>query len=276
MQYQLPKSAGTYAPANLTALERADFWAKRGCIPQARAEYAQALFEDEPAARAAFGVFLRDLGDRRGAAEQFRQLLELSRRRNDHRLRAIACNNLAVLERETGQPDLALTLQQRSYESELHNQLDGESSAEVACDLSNMANDILLRGDRGSASRLLRSALLLDIVHNDDLLAQAADWGSLGLVHLLEGRFDEARSCLKKSFRLHRRMDDCRGIGCNLLHIGQTWAAQGDWPRAEKAIGKAVQILRKVPDGELRGVAESIWEQVHRRRRVRECDPLCN
>jgi tetratricopeptide (TPR) repeat protein len=257
-------------------LERAEFWTKRGCTEQARAEYSRALLEDEPAARVAFGLFLREHGDWTAAVDQFQQLLNLSRQRNNARWRAIAWNNLAVLHRETGKLQLAMSFQQRSFDAESACDETDASSSGLACDLSNLANDALLTGDYRTALRLLTAALQLDLRDAANLPAQAADWGGLGLVHLMEGRFAASLRCLKKSLRLHRQLDDPWGIGCNLLHIGQFWATLGAWSRAETQIERAIGILRELPRGEIHDEAESLLELTRRHRRVWECDPLCN
>lgn len=276
MTNDLPTPVEPDAPAGQTTLERAEFWTKRGCIAQALAEFSRALFEDEPAARVAFGCFLRERGDWSKAVDQFQQLLELSHRRNDARLRAIAWNNLAVLHREAGKQQLAASFQQRSFAAESACDETDESSLGLACDLSNLANDALLTGDYRTALRLLTSALQLDLRDAANLPAQAADWGGLGLVHLMERRFADALRCLKTSLRLHRRLGDPHGIGCNLLHLGQVWATLGDWQRAETLIERAIGILRELPRGEIHDEAEALLELARRQRRVRECDPLCN
>ena len=276
MTNDLPTPVEPDAPAGQTTLERAEFWTKRGCIAQALTEFSRALIEDEPAARVAFGCFLRERGDWSKAVDQFHQLLELALRRNDARLRAIAWNNLGVLYRESGKPQLAASFQQRSFASESDRDVTDESSLELACDLSNLANDALLAGDYRTASRLLTSALQLDVRDAANLSGQAADWGGMGLVHLMESRYADALRCLKKSLRLHRQLEDSRGIGCNLLHIGQIWATLGAWSRAERHFERAIDILHDLPRSEIHDEAESLLELARRHRRVQECDPLCN
>jgi tetratricopeptide (TPR) repeat protein len=272
----LPIPAERHSLAGQTALERAEFWTRCGCVAQAQAEFTQALREDEPAARVAFGLFLREYGDWSAAVHQFQQLLDFSRRRNNTRLQAIALNNLAVLHREAGKQQLAASFQQRSFAAESAGDKTGESGLGLACDLSNLANDALLAGEYRMASRLLTSALQLDVLDDKNIPAQAADWGSLGLANLMANRFADALRCLKKSLRLHRQLKDPRGMGCNLLHISQFWATLGAWSRAERHVERAIGILHGLPRGEIHEEAQAWLELTRRQRRVRECNPLCN
>lgn len=275
MNDELAKPPEPEAPVGQTALERADFCAQRADIRQACAEYARAILDDEPAARIALGCFLRSLGCRSEAVAQFQKVLELARRTNDARLRACACNNLAVMHRDAGNLNVAASYQQRSFAAESRLPTP-EADSTLACDLSNLANDALLRGDYRTASRLLESALEIDSRHQANLADQAADWGSLGLVHLMEHRFLEALRCLRTSLRMHRELGDARGMGCNMLHLGQVCGTLGDWRRAERWFGWAVRALRVQPHGEIHDEAESLLELAQRHRRVAECNPLCN
>jgi hypothetical protein len=181
-----------------------------------------------------------------------------------------------VLYRDAGEFDVAANYQQQSLLAELAGRDVAGGDPNLACDLSNLANDALMRGDHRSALALALSATRINQAGPADLADRAADWGTLGLVHLAERRCVDALRCLRTSLRIHRQLRDVRGIGCNMLHLGQTCAALGDWRRAERWIAWGVRMLRALPRDEIHIEAELLSRQVKARCRVAESDPTCN
>src|SRR5579863_1438155 len=154
------------------------------------------------------------------AQAAFEQLLNLAQSHRCIALEATAWNNLAVVFREQGESARAAVCQQQSLRITLrHNAVDS-SSEMVSQNLTNLANDAILAGDFRLADRLLMSALELD-VRSGNSADEAADWGGLGIVSYLTGRFYRARRAFTKARQIHERLEDDRGLGCDLGHLGR-------------------------------------------------------
>lgn len=210
------------------------------------------------------------------AVSHFRLTVEVARECNDLNLEACAWNCLAMIYRRVGDDQIAANCQQKSFAIEVDSLTERAGNQSLACDLGNLANDAMLRDDLSTALRLAMLSLRLDIEGQADPADLAADWGTLGVVQLMTGRCQAALRSLANSLRIHRALGDVRGISCNMLHLGQTYAGIGDWRRAERWIGWAVRFLRRLPQCELHDEADCLWRTARSFRRILDSDPNCN
>jgi len=155
-------------------------------------------------------------------------LHELAQRRGCRKLQSVSANALAVVAREQGDTLHAAGWQQRSHG------LD-DAGQELGCDLTNRGNDALLAGDLELARVLFRSALDWEKSHGS-VANQADDWGSLGLVALLQNRLNQADRCFRRALRLHRQGRNTLGMAQDCLHLGLIGSARFRWTRADHSL----------------------------------------
>lgn len=224
-------------PRIAALLAKAESLARSGLLADARTTFWEALTGDTGfTARNEFGCFLVRIEAYDEAIEQFSVLLAEARRIGDLQLLSTAYHNLAVVHRELGDHHVAAQLQQQSISAET---LTGGHIAGTPCLLSNRANDAILAGNFRLANRLLLRSLALE-VERGSLAGQAADWASLGIVSGLRGDVDEAVGCLWRAYRLHSRLTDMRGAGCDLMNLGQMFGQVGRWRAASRFLRRAV------------------------------------
>jgi tetratricopeptide (TPR) repeat protein len=222
------------------------------------------------------GYSLWRCGDLPAAEAAFKQLLDLAQSQQCNFLEAAAWNNLAVVFREQGESARAAACQQQSWRAALDDSL-AESSPELLLsqNLTNLANDAILAGDYRLAERLLRSALDVD-VRSGNSADEAADWGGLGIVSYLTGRFGQARRDFAMARQLHERLGDDRGLGHDLGHLGQISLAEEDWQSARKFMERS---LRHFECAGCRTEAQRARRTLHEiagRQRVANFNPVRN
>jgi len=171
----------------------------------------------------------------------------------------LASHNLAAVYREQGRNEVAASWQQQSILAEItHGHGPGAAGElQTACDLTGLANDALCTGEYPLAEELLLRSLQLEKAAGS-LSEQAADWGSLGVVALLNGEIDVAVSRLWQAYRLHGRLDDVRGAGCDLLNLAELALCCG----RQRLAGR---FLQRTQARLLQAVASQSAQQAHRR-----------
>ena len=77
-------------------------------------------------------------------------------------------------------------------------------------------------------------------------------WDSLGYAEHHLGNLHEAATCYQRSLRILPEFGDRYGEAATLTHLGDTWHAAGELPRARDAWQKAFTILDdlRLPDAD--------------------------
>ncbi len=187
-----------------------------------------------------YGCFLWHTGYTNEAVVQFQRLLALADQRASAALRSVACNNLAVAFRESGDRVSAAAWQQRSWKTAAAQ--PAAASGELGCDLGNRGNDAILAGDYELAEQLLQCSLAWETSFGTPGGA-GTDWAGLGIVAALRGDWFAAFGRFRRALRLHDAAGDERGSGCDWLHLGQIWAELGRWRPALRCLNRAVRRL---------------------------------
>ena len=221
------------------------------------------------------GHSLWNCGNLEAARVKFEQLLDVAQSRKCASLEATAWNNLAVVFRERGESARAAVCQQQSWRAALHDSPADSSADLLSHNLTNLANDAILAGDYRLAERLLRSALDID-VRAGNFADEAADWGSLGIVSLLTGRLGQARRDFTMAKRIHERLGDDRGLGCDLGHLGQLSLADEDWPAARSLIEQSLFHFERAGCRQLAQQARRTLREIAARQRVANFNSVRN
>lgn len=214
-------------------------------------------------------------GNLEAAQAAFEKLLDLAQRQECNALEATAWNNLAVIFREHGEWARATVCQQQSWRAAQSDNSADSCTDLLSHNLTNLANDAILAGDYRVAERLLRSALDVD-VRMGNSADEAADWGGLGIVSCLTGCLDKARREFHRARRIHERLRDDRGLGCDLGHLGQISLVEEDWPAARNFIEQSLSHFER---GGCRQLAEQARRTLHEiacRQRIAHFDPVRN
>lgn len=214
-------------------------------------------------------------GNLEAAQATFEQLLKVAQSHKYEALEATAWNNLAVIFRERGESARAAVCQQQSWRSTLNDSPDKSASDLLSQNLTNLANDAILAGDYGLAERLLRSALDVD-VRAGNSADEAADWGGLGIVSYLTSRLGQARRDFSMARRIHERLGDDRGLGCDLGHLGQISLAEKDWPAARNLIERSLYHFERAGCRRLAQQARRTLREIAGRERVANFNPVRN
>ncbi|HLJ12429.1 MAG TPA: tetratricopeptide repeat protein [Planctomycetaceae bacterium] len=222
-----------------------------------------------------YGQFLWRRGEFGAALVQFERLLTVAYARKCPALRSAAWNNLAVIHRELGETAFAAACQQQSWDAASSQLAAAPRHEMLGSDLTNLANTAILSGDYGLAERLLEAALECDVMEGDSS-DEAADWGSLGIVAALNGEMDEARKRFVKAYRIHRRLEDDRGVGCDLGHLAELFVASEEWRRARRLMARAIVHFDRAGCRLLASRARQTLLEIGRRERATGCDPARN
>lgn len=227
-------------------LQQAESKSTQGDHVAARILFQQAIASDDSGvALNAYGLFQKRRGELEEALDTFERLMQLADENADAELRAAASNNLACLCRDLGEPDIAASWQQQSWQAAQTNGIAAGTHVELGCDLSNRANDALIAEDFELAEKLFNLALQWE-EKQGDRARQGDDWGSLGLVAAFQGDFETALERLQTAARLHREAGDLRGAGADLLNVAELCAAQFDWEPGLRICAEAQQLLQSV------------------------------
>lgn len=209
---------------------------------------------------------------RRGLLSEARQaaveLHALAQRRDCRQLQSASASALAAISHGLHDPLAASRWQQRSQS------LDDEN-LQLGCDLTSRGNDALKAGDLELARTLFRSALAWE-ERRGSVAGQAEDWGSLGLVSLLEGTPGQAESFFRRALRLHRQVRSAHGIAQDCLHLGLAAGARRRWSRAERCFAAALKFARRANHAPLQQTIRLARRELRTRQRVLSTDPHQN
>jgi tetratricopeptide (TPR) repeat protein len=247
-----------------------------GQLADAEALYRAAIAQSGPSAlaRTEFATFLFRFERYAEAAGELRRVLETTPGSCDPQLRVIALHNLAAVHRAMGDARTAAELQQRSLSEEL-GAADKSRGELCASTLSNLASDALLAGRINLARKLLRRSLTLETARGS-LAGQAADWGSLGLVALFEGRHKAAVACLLRAYLRHRQLRDAFGMGCDLLNLAEAARRLGRAGSSTRFLERALAQFESAHAARQTKKVRLLLEQARRVSQVAERDPLLN
>ena len=159
----------------------------------------------------------------------------------DPAIRSAAWHNLAAVARQRGRRDEAAAWQQCSVALAMCGSGAGRATLPPQ-DLGGLALDALERGELELAEDLLRRSLRIEVTRGD-AVAQAADWGNLGVVFWIRGDRAAATDCFAMALDLHRSAGHVRGIGADLMNLSQVRADAGGW---REAAGLLEQALRQL------------------------------
>lgn len=205
----------------------------------------QAAIDIDPgyAAHVEFGRFLAKTDRQEEATEQFMQVFIAAQRSGNIQLKAVACNNLAAVLRETGYAALAARMQQLSLESETEIGSGTLTPRQYSCDLTNLANDAIVLGRFELAEQLVRRSLRQEVTWGT-LQGQAADWGTLGVLALSQDKPADALGRFWMAFQLHRSVGDQRGQGCDLLNLAEVCHAMSRHQAAIRMLRRARALFQ--------------------------------
>ncbi|MEU6540688.1 BTAD domain-containing putative transcriptional regulator [Streptomyces sp. NPDC047000] len=82
--------------------------------------------------------------------------------------------------------------------------------------------------------------------HLGDRNGEAAAWDSLGYAHHHLGRYPQALTCYERALAAYREIHDDYLEADTLVHIGDTWEADGSPERAAAAWRQALEILETI------------------------------
>ena len=266
----------TSAPSATTILlQCANELEKDGQFQAAMSAFrAAALCSEFPEGRLAFAGFLARREQFTAAATEYRQVLvEL----HDHefhpeatRLTAVATHNLAAVCRQTGELNLAATLQHRSLKSEL----EAENPATPE-DLGGCAVDAIHRGDHSLAENLLIRSLNEETAAGNQL-GIAADCGNLAILAGLRGELSVGIRFLGRAFHIHRKLSDHLATGTDLVNLAELFRTAGRWTLAERCLNRAKRCFQKACAPESLRRAQSRLCELKQLFEVQERDPLLN
>lgn len=254
-------------------IERVDVLLADGQVHEAQAAFLAALeFDDSLVVRNEYGCFLTRIGNNSEAKNVFAALLSDARRSNDAVAREAAANNLGVVCRSLGEYLTASSMQQQSIAAAAEGSNDTGVST---CDLANLANDAICRGDLEFAEELLRRSMAQEIA-NQSLDGLASDLGSLGVVACLRGETSRSLACLWWAFRLHRSLKDHRNAGIDLLNLAEVCRKAGRWKSGLRFALRAADYIDRASAADLATKAQRIVEELGRIADVAQRDPLLN
>ena len=246
-----------------------------GQLPAAMSAFrAAALCSGFPEGRLAFAGFLVRHEEFSAAAAEYRQFLAELRdgesRADSTRLVAVATHNLAAICRQTGESELAATLQQHS----LKNQLESGDAATPE-DLAGCAADAIHRGDYSLAENLLLRSL-----HEETAAGNragiAADCGNLAIVAGLRGDQAVGVRFLGRAFQIHRELADDLAAGTDLVNLAELFRTAGRLTLAERCLNRARQSFEKAGAPKSLRKAQSRLNELKPFLEVRKRDPLLN
>ena len=269
------ESQADFGQADVSAhLTRAEWFVAAGRFSDAEASYLEAVASGSPRARSEYASFLFRM-DRFSEAEALlRALLETAVQTADTRLQIVVTHNLAAVHRVAGNRLTAAEFQQKSIAAELRG-ANAAVSDLSASTLSSLANDALMAGKYNLARKLFRRSLSLETAAGS-LAGQAADWGSLGIVALFQGRHKPAVSCLLRAYVRHRQLGDAYGMGCDLLNIAEAARRLGRTNASIRFLQRARSKFESVDAARQSQKANLLREQIARVAQVAGRDPLWN
>lgn len=172
----------------------------------------------------------------------------------EQRDRSAALSNKAMIHRDKGQYDLALTLLQE--EEAICRTLD-DPKALLGC----FGNQALVHQDRDdleAAMTLYKKEIALCETH-DDLRGLADSYNNLGLILIEQDLLDEAMAIYKKQEALYTSFEDTRGLSCCYGNQARIYNAWGENQKA-LALHQKEQALCE-EEGDLIGLAICYYNQ---------------
>ncbi|HXF64624.1 MAG TPA: tetratricopeptide repeat protein, partial [Caldilineaceae bacterium] len=226
---------------------------REGNYAQEGAYYRQALavVEDSLApAEAAIdihyglGTVYRQQGEYEAAEEHYQAALALARRNNRLADEARVLTALGVVAQRMRRLDVALQYAERSLGIR---RLVGDRAGESASLLSaaNVLTDDL--GDYGRGLVLLKQALAIE-QRLRNRWAEASVLNSLGIVHLLIGRLDEAADYLQRALAICEEIGAAAGQAHVLCNLGQVQREQGKLAEAAASFARGLTLAESLGD----------------------------
>jgi tetratricopeptide (TPR) repeat protein len=266
-------SASLSAASNL--LQSAQELEQDGQLEAAMLAFRAAAFCSEfLEGRLAFAGFLTRREKLAAAATVYRQVLTELRDKDDlpdaARLTAVATHNLAAICRQTGELNLAATLQQHSLKSEL--EVGDLATPE---DLAGCAVDAIHRGDYSLAENLLLRSL-----HEETAAGNregvAADCGNLAILAGLRGDLSVGIRFLGRAFQIHRELSDDLATGTDLVNLAELFRTAGRWTLAERCLNRAKRCFQNASAPTSLRKAQSRLSELRRLFEIQDRDPLLN
>ncbi|MFN8494255.1 MAG: tetratricopeptide repeat protein [Caldilineaceae bacterium] len=225
---------------------------RQGDYETAEKEYHQALivindeerFRDEEAEiRYGLGLVYRQQGKYDEAQVQFERDLALNRllinRQNEARA-LNALGHVAQLRR-----NLSNALQY--YRQALDIRKTIGDLAGVGASLLSLAQGLSNSGDYGQAEPILREALKIHQSVNNRWWEITA-WNELGIVYLMVGEWEKAKTCLSSGLSLCHRIGAESNQAYILCNLGQVLREQGQFEEAENALVKGLLSVQAQGD----------------------------
>lgn len=196
---------------------------------------------------------------RRAALEKFREIVELSRVKQDKvwEVVALVSSGLVCEQMSEIQNALNFYLQGLSLAREIGNR-QYEGSA-----LNNLAVNYNMLGDYETATNYLNQAIALQR-ETGNKRGEAVNLNNFGTTYLLLGDLTKAEDFYRKGLAIRREIKDQRGEGFALNNLGQVFLQNGDLPKALDFLGQALTLRRAIDDraGEattLRNLGKTFW-----------------
>jgi tetratricopeptide (TPR) repeat protein len=110
-----------------------------------------------------------------------------------------------------------------------------------------------------------------------ETLAQAADWGNLGILQGLQGNHLRAIVYLHKAYQLHQQTQNHSALGQDLVHLAEVFQLTGRLKRAARCLQRAINCFSQCnSQGNAEQEACVRLHELQRLLAVQQHDPLLN
>ena len=260
-----------HSNATSLLLECARQLEENGQISAARNAYqAAGLADDTPRGRVELAGFHFRTECFDEAGQEYESLLRLAAESNDRRLAEVARHNLAAILRKTEHSSRAMTLQARATADAIS--ANGELDT---TDMTGRALDAIDEGNFGLAEDLLLRSLTVEI-KKGNLNGEAIDCANLGALALLRGDNTVGIRFLARAYHLHRRLNDRRNAGTDLLNLAEAFQNVSRWSLASRCLRRAMSQFESCGANQSHNTAHARLRELRQIQGVFDRDPLLN
>ena len=142
-------------------------------------------------------------------------------------------------------------------------QAAGLENADVAGTMDHLCWILINKGDLDAADDMcLANLALRREIYGSDNFVVAVSLQRAGVVHRLEGRYDDALAAYREALAMNRRLygDDHHELAYNALDLAQTFRAMGETDSALVYAQEAVRIRRKVLSNDNPELSTALYE----------------
>lgn len=199
--------------------------------------------EEEAEVRYGLGLVYRRQGKYDQAQSQFQRDLMLNRLSENRQNEARSLDALGHVEHLKRDVEQAISFYQQALEIR---QAIGDRAG-VGVSLLSMAQGLGNVGDYGRAEPMLLQAMKIHQALNNRWWEMLV-WTELGILYLMIGKLDNARSCFDAGLTLGQEIGDQSGQAYILCNLGQVLREQGKLAQAEKLLMDGLALLQSQGD----------------------------